>query len=48
MCSGKKLTEEERAERAELKIKFKNLSTNLSGAAREKFEDIERRRETND
>lgn len=44
----KKLTEEERAERAELKIKFKNLSTDLSGAAREKFEDIERRRETND
>ena len=48
LCSGKKLTEEERAERAELKIKFKNLSTDLSGAAREKFEDIERRRETND
>ena len=46
--NGKKLTEEERAERAELKIKFKNLSTDLSGAAREKFEDIERRRETND
>ena len=44
----KELTEEERAERAELKIKFKNLSTDLSGAAREKFEDIERRRETND
>lgn len=44
----KKLTEEERAKRAELKIKFKNLSTDLSGAAREKFEDIERRRETND
>lgn len=48
LCSRKKLTEEERAERAELKIKFKNLSTDLSGAAREKFEDIERRRETND
>ncbi|MFR8673295.1 MAG: AAA family ATPase [Lachnospiraceae bacterium] len=48
LCSGKELTEEERAERAELKIKFKNLSTDLSGAAREKFEDIERRRETND
>ena len=48
LCSGKKLTEEERAERAELKIKFKNLSTDLSGTAREKFEDIERRRETND
>ena len=48
LCSGKKLTEEEMAERAELKIKFKNLSTDLSGAAREKFEDIERRRETND
>ena len=48
LCSEKKLTEEEMAERAELKIKFKNLSTDLSGAAREKFEDIERRRETND
>lgn len=48
LCSGKELTEEERAERAELKIKFKNLSTDLSGTAREKFEDIERRRETND
>ena len=44
----KELSEEERAERAELRIKFKSLSSELSGAAKEKFEDIERRRKKND
>ena len=44
----KELTEEEHAKRAELRIKFKNLSAELSGAARERFEDIERRRKAND
>ena len=29
-------------------VELKNLSTKLTGPAREKFEDIERRRETND
>ena len=40
--------EEERAERAEIRIKFKNISTELSGVAKERFEDIERRRKAND
>lgn len=44
LCSKKELTEEERAERAELRIGFKNMSSELSGAAKEMFEDIERRR----
>ena len=48
LCFKKELTEEDRAKRAELRIKFKNLSAELSGAARERFEDIERRRKTND
>ena len=48
LCFKKEPTEEERAKRAELRIKFKNLSAELSGAARERFEDIERRRKVND
>lgn len=48
LCFKKNLTEEERAQRAELRIRFKNLSSELSGAAKEKFEDIEWRRKTND
>ena len=48
LCFKKELSEEERAERAELRIKFKSLSSELSGAAKEKFEDIERRRKKND
>ena len=44
----KDLTEEEHAQRAELRIKFKNLSSELSGTAKEKFEDIEWRRKSND
>ena len=48
LCFKKELSEEERAERAELRIKFKSLSSELSGAAKEKFEDIERRRKAND
>ena len=35
-------------ERAEIRIKFKNISTELSGVAKERFEDIERRRKAND
>lgn len=48
LCFKKELSEEERAERAELRIKFKSLSSELSGAAKEKFEDIERRQKKND
>ena len=48
LCFKKEPTEEERAQRAELRIKFKNLSSELSGSAKEKFEDIERRRKEND
>lgn len=48
LCFKEMLSEEERAERAELRIKFKNLSSELSGAAKEKFEDIERRRKVHD
>lgn len=47
LCFKKELSEEERAERAELRIKFKSLSSELSGVAKEKFEDIERRRKNN-
>ena len=46
LCFKANPTEEERAERARLKIKFKNLSSDLSASAKEKFEDIERRRKT--
>ena len=48
LCLKKDLTEEEHAQRAELRIKFKNLSSELSGASKEKFEDIEWRRKSND
>ena len=44
LCSKKELTEEERAERAELRIEFKNMSSELSGVAKEMFDDIERGR----
>ena len=48
LCFSDEVTEEERAERAELRIKLKNMSSELSGTAKEKFEDIERRRKLND
>lgn len=48
LCFRKDLTEDERAERAEIRIRFKNISSELSGAAKERFEDIERRRKAND
>ena len=48
LCLRNDLTEDERAERAEIRIKFKNISTELSGVAKERFEDIERRRKSND
>lgn len=48
LCFRNDLTEDERAERAEIRIKFKNISTELSGVAKERFEDIERRRKSND
>ena len=48
LCLRNDLTEDERAERAEIRIKFKNISTELSGVAKERFEDIERRRKAND
>lgn len=48
LCLKKDITEEERAERARLRTKFKNLSSELSRNAKEKFEDIERRRKQND
>ena len=48
LCFRKDLTEDERAERAEIRIKFKNISSELSGAAKERFEDIERRRKAHD
>lgn len=44
LCLKKELNEEEHAERGELKIKFKNMSSELSRTAKEMFEDIERRR----
>ena len=47
LCLRNDLTEDERAERAEIRIKFKNISTELSGVAKERFEDIERRRKAN-
>lgn len=48
LCLRNDLTEDERAERAEIRIKFRNISTELSGVAKERFEDIERRRKAND
>ena len=48
LCFRKDLTEDERAERAEIRKKFKNISSELSGAAKERFEDIERRRKAHD
>lgn len=48
LCFKSGLSEAERAKRAELKIKFKYLSSELSGPAKEKFEDIERRRKAHD
>lgn len=48
LCLRNDLTEDERAERAEIRIKFKNISTELSWVAKERFEDIERRRKAND
>ena len=48
LCLRNDLTEDERAERAEIRIKFKNISTELSGVAKERFEDIDRRRKAND
>ena len=48
LCFRKDLTEDERAERAEIRIRFKNISSELSGAAKERFEDIERRRKAHD
>ena len=39
LCFRKDLTEDERAERAEIRIRFKNISSELSGAAKERFED---------
>ena len=48
LCLRNDLTEDERAELAEIRIKFKNISTELSGVAKERFEDIERRRKAND
>ena len=48
LCLRNDLTEDERAERAEIRIKFKNISTELSGVAKERFEDIERRIKAND
>ena len=35
LCLRNDLTEDERAERAEIRIKFKNISTELSGVAKE-------------
>lgn len=48
LCFRKDLTEDERAERAEIRIRFKNISSELLGAAKERFEDIERRRKAHD
>ena len=43
LCFKQNINEEERAERAQLRTKFKNLSPELSRDAREKFKDIEQR-----
>lgn len=48
LCFKQNINEEERAERAQLRTKFKNLSPELSRDAREKFKDIEQRRKQND
>lgn len=46
LCFQNNLTEEERAERGELRIKLKQLAAKFSGSAKEQFEDIERRRKS--
>lgn len=48
LCFQESVTEEESAERAKLRSRLKQLSSELSGVAKEKFEDIERRRKAND
>lgn len=48
LCFQENVTEEESAERAKLRSRLKQLSSELSGVAKEKFEDIERRRKAND
>jgi len=48
LCFQKNPTKDEMAERAEIRIELKNMSSELSGTAKEKFEDIERRRKAND
>ena len=48
LCFKQSINEEERAERAMIRTKFKNLSSELSGDAKEKFRDIEQRRKQND
>ena len=48
LCFKQNINEEERAERAQLRTKLKNLSPELSRDAREKFKDIEQRRKQND
>lgn len=48
LCFKSGITEEERAERAKLRIIFKNLSTELSRDAKAKFNDIEQRRKNYD
>lgn len=48
LCFKQNITEEERAERAKLRTKLKNLSPELSRDAKEKFRDIEQRRKEND
>ena len=48
LCFQESVTEEESAERAKLRSGLRQLSSELSGGAKEKFEDIERRRKAND
>lgn len=48
LCFQESVTEEESAERAKMRSGLKQLSSELSGVAKEKFEDIERRRKAND
>lgn len=48
LCFKENVTEEESAERAKLRSGLKQLSSEISGVAKEKFEDIERRRKAND
>ena len=44
LCFQNDLTEEERAERGELRMMLKQSAAKFSGSAKEQFEDIERRR----